>query len=58
MKSFFIALLAILLYCGSGFAAPNEESETGLELPRMVSLRSSLIKARSGPANRYPIEWV
>jgi len=58
MKSFFIALLAILLYCGSGFAAPNEESETGLELPRMVSLRSSLINARSGPGNRYPIEWV
>ena len=58
MKSFLIALLAVLLYCGCGFAAQSEESETGLELPRMVSLRSSLINARSGPGNRYPIEWV
>ncbi|MBP5352640.1 MAG: hypothetical protein J6Y91_02610, partial [Alphaproteobacteria bacterium] len=27
-------------------------------LPRMVSLRSSLSNARSGPGSRYPIEWV
>lgn len=53
-----LALLALLL-CGSNTAAAQEEiSESGLALPRMVSLRSSLINARSGPGSRYPIEWV
>lgn len=58
MKSFLIGLFAVLLSCNMAYAADTEESETGLELPRMVSLRSSLINARSGPGNRYPIEWV
>ena len=58
MKAFLLALLAVCLSFGTVNAAANEESETGLELPRMVSLRSSLINARSGPGNRYPIEWV
>ncbi len=58
MKSFLMVLLAVLLSYGSALAAETQESETGLELPRMVSLRSSLINARSGPGNRYPIEWI
>lgn len=35
-----------------------DEGETGLTLPRFVSLRSNHINARSGPGARYPIEWV
>ena len=38
--------------------AVTDEGETGLTLPRFVSLRSSHINARSGPGARYPIEWV
>lgn len=35
-----------------------DDSESGLSLPRFVSLRSDHINARSGPGARYPIEWV
>lgn len=54
----FIALGIIFGYINTANAAEENESETGLALPRMVSLRSSLINVRSGPGNRYPIEWV
>lgn len=59
MKSLFITLMAFVLAFGAfGCAYAQEESETGKTLPRMVSLRSSKINARSGPGSRYPIEWV
>jgi len=60
MKLWFIVLSAFLMAWGSVCYAQeqNDESETGLALPRMVSLRSSRINARSGPGSRYPIEWV
>lgn len=55
-------MLAALICCcvlvSEAHAQAADESETGLALPRMVSLRSSLINARSGPGSRYPIEWV
>jgi SH3-like domain-containing protein len=31
---------------------------TGLPLPRFVSLRSNKVNARTGPALRYPIQWI
>jgi SH3-like domain-containing protein len=60
MKSLFVTLIALGLTWGSVAQAEVEveESETGLAIPRMVSLRSSRINARSGPGSRYPIEWV
>ena len=60
MKSLFIGLTALGLAFGNACFAQSAEvgNETGLKLPRMVSLRSSLINARSGPGTRYPIEWV
>ena len=56
-------LLLLLLPCAvfygySSFANSSEEGESGKTLPRMVSLRSNLINARTGPGARYPIEWV
>lgn len=33
-------------------------SDTGLPLPRFVSLRADRINMRTGPGLRYPIEWV
>ena len=54
----FTALSIIFGFIGTVNAAEENESETGLALPRMVSLRSSLINVRSGPGSRYPIEWV
>jgi SH3-like domain-containing protein len=32
--------------------------QTGLPVPRYVSLRSSEVNVRAGPGSRYPIEWV
>ena len=58
MKIIVKILMATLFCCGmAGVAQAEDESETGLALPRMVSLRSSLINARSGPGSRYPLRW-
>lgn len=61
MRSFYKMLTVALLVCANlpAYAQQSEaNSETGLAIPRMVSLRSSLINVRSGPGSRYPIEWV
>ena len=58
MKMFLTAIFGLFLFIGTARAEQSDGSETGLALPRMVSLRSNLINARSGPGARYPIEWV
>ena len=59
MKKFLTVMTSVVLVlCASAAAAEEEKSESGLALPRMVSIRSSLINGRSGPGVRYPIEWV
>src|SRR5207248_1613382 len=39
------------------FAAPND-GDTGLPVPRFVSLHADRVNLRTGPGDRYPIEWV
>jgi SH3-like domain-containing protein len=39
-------------------AEPAKGSNTGLPLPRFVSLKTDEVNLRSGPGLRYPIEWV
>ena len=34
------------------------QSETGLPLPRYVSMRADAVNLRTGPGRRYPIDWV
>lgn len=41
---------------GPGMAVA--QAQTGLPLPRFVSLRSAEINLRTGPGPTYPIEWV
>lgn len=55
-----LTLVVGFLLLTSPASAENlpDDTESGLALPRMVSLRSNLINARSGPGARYPIEWV
>jgi len=36
----------------------EEGTQTNLPIPRYVTLRSDKVYARSGPALRYPIQWV
>lgn len=60
MKKILVALclLCAFSYEHYTFANAPDEGESGLNIPRMVSFRSNLINARSGPGARYPIEWV
>lgn len=60
MKRIFLGWMMAAALFVSGAKAENlpDEGETGLALPRMVSLRSNMINARSGPGARYPISWV
>lgn len=55
-----LMILAILVgFSGgasSGFASVG--SETGLPIPRFVTLRAEEVNLRTGPGVRYPIEWV
>src|SRR5580658_6054598 len=37
---------------------PNRGSNSGLPVPRFVSLRAAQVNLRAGPGERYPIEWV
>lgn len=46
----------LLIFSSPALAAPY--SETGLPLPRFVSLRSEEANMRKGPGTRYPIAWV
>ncbi len=52
----FLTGLAIALLFSSGPVAA--QSETGLPLPRFVSLRADAVNLRTGPGVRYPIDWV
>ena len=59
MKTISIVLTALFLWTNPTVAQTLEENgESGLKIPRFVSLHSNLINARSGPGVRYPIEWV
>ena len=48
--------LAAMLSAGSGPAAT--QSETGLPVPRFVTLRADEVNLRTGPGEQYPIEWI
>jgi SH3-like domain-containing protein len=37
---------------------PNKGSNSGLPVPRFVSLRAAQVNLRAGPGERYQIEWV
>ena len=37
---------------------PGKGSNTGLPVPRFVSLRSDEVNVRAGPGFQYPVNWV
>jgi SH3-like domain-containing protein len=49
-------LLLLFIFTAPAFAEPY--SETGLPLPRFVSLKAGDANMRKGPGIRYPIHWV
>lgn len=48
---FTVFLFVFLCFCPA-------QAQTGLPLPRFVSLRSNQVNLRTGPGFRYPVEWV
>ena len=58
MKAFLSFVTVLLLSMPSVMAESTDSSESGLALPRMVSIRADNINARSGPGEKYPVEWV
>ena len=52
--AFGFALLVLVLGLGPSVGAAEKE----LPLPRFVSLRADEVNLRSGPGERYPIDWV
>lgn len=43
---------------GISQAAEDLSKNSGLEIPRFVTLRSDEVNVRTGPGTRYPIQWV
>ena len=63
-RAAFLALLALWVTLGAlrATTAPASAAavgtETGLPIPRYVTLRAKEVNVRAGPGARYPIEWV
>ena len=55
MKIFVAVLLAGLVSPGWAHAAAEKPTEP---VPRFVTLRANVVNLRTGPGNRYPIEFV
>jgi SH3-like domain-containing protein len=49
-----------LLFSGFALALATASlaADSGLPLPRFVTLKSDQVNLRAGPGDRYPIEWV
>ena len=52
-----VGVVALLMASGHATAAPGD-AEAGLPVPRFVSLHADRVNLRTGPGDRYPIEWV
>jgi SH3-like domain-containing protein len=50
-----IGMVLLLTAVGPAFAA---DSDANLPLPRFVSLHADKVNLRTGPGDRYPIDWV
>lgn len=48
------AVLLLLAIC----LPPPTAAETGLPVPRFVSLSADKVNVRTGPGTKYPIQWV
>ena len=53
-----VAALAFVVVGEPTDAAEPKQSDAALKLPRFVSLHSDKVNLRTGPGDRYPIEWV
>jgi SH3-like domain-containing protein len=54
----FVAAMLAAITPGSAEGASSVGTEARLPVPRFVSLRADKVNLRTGPGDRYPIEWV
>jgi SH3-like domain-containing protein len=52
------AALAILLLAATAGNPSAQAADKNLPVPRFVSLRSDQVNVRTGPGERYPIDWI
>lgn len=54
-----LIIACLVLVCSvSVVQAETEQGESGLPIPRSVSLRADEVNVRTGPGSRYPVEWI
>jgi SH3-like domain-containing protein len=53
-----LRLLILMALAAGGIAAPAAAAQSGLPVPRFVTLGASEVNLRTGPGSRYPVEWV
>ena len=53
-----LKILCILLTAVSIDSRADLGKETGVRVPRFVSMNSAKVNVRAGPVTRYPIKWV
>lgn len=58
MKAIFLTIIALIIQSSVLNAKESNLGASGYSLPRMASLRTEPVNARSGPGEKYPIEWV
>ncbi|MDB5405706.1 MAG: hypothetical protein JWL84_618 [Rhodospirillales bacterium] len=56
--STWLCRVAAALALVAGLAGPVGAAEKSLPVPRFVTLRSDQVNLRTGPGERYPIDWV
>src|SRR3954452_17337838 len=53
-----VSAFVVLASTGRAAIAASGDGETNLPVPRFVSLHADKVNLRTGPGDRYPIEWV
>lgn len=53
-----LALVLIAAVAGPAGAADPAKTDSGLPVPRFVSLKSDKVNVRAGPTRQHPIKWV
>lgn len=57
MKVFLRIFTILFVLLNSPHVNAEDSSESGLSLPRMVSIRADKVNARRGPGLNYPVDW-
>lgn len=51
-------ILILMALAAGGITVRDAAAQSGLPVPRFVTLGASEVNLRTGPGSRYPVEWV